>query len=90
MLITYLILFIAFLVLLWFACGFIAMGYTFAYFQRKYPITRKEQFNDDVKVSANDLLFGPISFFGFFKIKHYGYGWLNPFSKKARKEAGLL
>ena len=81
---------LVFIVLLWFACGFVAAGYTFAYFQRKYPVNRREHFEHDKKIATSDLLLGPVSFFEFFRVRHYGYGWLNPWGKKARKEAGLI
>lgn len=86
----YIVLGIVLFVLLWFSFGILAAGYTFAYFQRKYQDKRKRDFFLDKKLVTTDLLMGPVSLLSFLSVRRYGYGWLNPWGKKAKKEAGLI
>ena len=76
-------------VLIWLLCGFIASGFTFAYFQRKYAIVRQSQFVSDQMFSLVCYVFGPVALF----VDYFGYssyGWLNPWGKKAKIEAGVV
>lgn len=79
------------LLLFWFTCGFIATCGGFAYFQREYSLLRRSMFHSDRRVAFLGLLCGPfglIVFFGMFR--GFMHGFLNPWGKKAKQEAGLI
>ena len=75
----------------WFGSGFIAAGYSFAYFQRTYGSLRKRYFNFDQKNSVADIPLGIGAFIALiFTPRYRSKGWLNPWGKKAKQEAGLI
>lgn len=75
----------------WFGSGFIAAGCTFAYFQRKYSMLRKSNFNSDQLHCIVGVLFGVGALVGTMLSPRYrSKGWLNPWGKKAKQEAGLI
>ena len=83
------ILVILFLVV-WFGCGLIAAGYSFAHFQRSYPMLRKQDFYHDQKNSVADILLGIGALVGLmFSPRYRSKGWLNPWGKKAKQEVDL-
>ena len=76
-------------IVFWFLCGFVASGFIFAYFQREFTFIRKDKFEIDQNNAIVCLLFGAIALL----ISYTGYrshGWLNPWGKKAKIEAGIL
>jgi hypothetical protein len=73
----------------WFACGVVAAGYRFAYFQRKYPGFAKRDFKAEKALATDSLLNGPIDLLIVYQNGRTEYGWLWPWSAKARREAGI-
>ena len=87
----YTILVILTLLLFWLACGFIAAGYYFAYFQRKYPDIREFVFNQDQRSAWVTVFCGVGSILDLITRSRFrSHGWLNPWGKKAKQEAGLI
>lgn len=73
----------------WVFCGLFACGFTFAYFQRKYPSLRKRDFISDQNFSTMFLIGGPVGLITALNSGNVSYGWLWPWSGKARKESGM-
>lgn len=73
----------------WFVCMIYSFGETFAFFQRNFPCIRKEKFNQDIQTSWFFCLFGPINMLIMRILTYPTQGWLWPWSKKAKQEAGL-
>lgn len=73
-------------------CGLISCGYSFAFSQRAFPSLRKTSFERDKKFAQTDFLGGPIALVITLLCKDtlMAEGWLLPWSKKAKREAGLL
>lgn len=78
------------LVAFWLLCGVIAAGHDFATFQRRYPNLRKHDFEKDKSGAVTALVFGPISLSVGFFMHGTVNGWLWPWSKKAKREAGIV
>lgn len=75
----------------WFGCGLIAAGFSFAHFQRSYQTLRKRDFYHDQKNSVADIPLGIGALVGLmFSPQYRSKGWLNPWGKKAKQEAGLI
>ncbi len=72
----------------WVACGTVACGFCFAYYQRKYAIIRRRGFEGDRYFSAGWLVGGAISLLVSCMHGHHEYGWLWPWSQRAKAEAG--
>lgn len=64
------------IVVAWLGCGVISAGYTFAYFQRKYPRLAEDGFKDDRSIALLDIGFGPIALFNNISGGYCKYGWL--------------
>ena len=82
---------VAILVVLWFSCGVWAAGKNFAYWQRGWPDTRKVRYAADRSRFILCTGFGVFSVIDIFfssRIDH-PYGWLWPWSKEAKSEAGF-
>lgn len=79
-----------FAVFVWLVCGFVASGLFFAFFQRKFPALRADQFELDKRESVIVILFGISSLIYYIPKSNRKHGWLNPFGKKAKIEAGLI
>lgn len=76
------------IICIWLACGIISTGMSFAYFQRNYPTIRREEFNVDIERVWPDIIWGTIGLAATIMTFEYK-GWLWPWSKRARVEAGL-
>lgn len=81
------------ILLFWLATGILSIGFDFAYFQRKYPSLRKQQFAWDQQSCLIAILGGPFGILIVFFLPGNNpakfYGWLWPWSEKARIEAGF-
>jgi len=83
------LLLISIIIALWLACGAIAAGYYFAHFQRHFPELRRRHFFRERSGAVLDLISGPVSLITVLSIGWTKYGWLWPWSEKAKREAGL-
>jgi len=83
------LLLISIIIALWLACGAIAVGYCFAFFQRHFPRLRRRDFFRDRSGASSNLISGPLSLISVFLLGWTKYGWLWPWSEKAKREAGL-
>lgn len=75
----------------WFASMIWSFGETFAYYQRTYPNSRKKFYKKNIAFAWATAILGPMNIIilrGTSKNKMQG--WLWPWSKKAKQEAGLL
>lgn len=72
----------------WLAFGVAAIGWYFAYFQRKWPSLRKDDFYEDRGDALTFAIGGPITFI-VHGLAYSSFGWLWPWSAKAREEAGI-
>jgi hypothetical protein len=79
------------LVVTWFACGVVDAGFTFAYFQRHYPSLRAALFQRNQWTAATSIFGGPCALLASCAVSYpaFSYGWLWPWSAKARAEAGI-
>lgn len=78
--------------LAWLAVGALAAGYYFAHMQRYwrgFGVSGKHRFEDDKEGALVTLVAGPIALLELQKRGYTEHGWLWPWSKKARREAGL-
>jgi hypothetical protein len=76
-------------ILFWLGCGFIGAGFWFAYLQRKYQVLRSDDFYSDREAAILGVFFGP--FVTICSLLMYSaYGWLWPWGKKAKIEAGII
>lgn len=66
------------IILIWLLFGFIASGFTYAYFQRKYTLLRDSNRKLDFELAISDIPHGLISLLVIYKLKQYKYGWLFP------------
>jgi len=82
---VYILIFIA----AWLACGVFGAGQYFAYFQRRFPTIRAGLFKSHKEHAVICIFFGPIGVSAAYMEDTYGYGWLWPWSAKARREAGI-
>lgn len=73
----------------WIACGIWGAGLVFAYFQREYKLIRYRSFYDNQKDAILALMLGPIVLVVLYSLRFTTNGWLWPWSKKAKQEAGI-
>lgn len=57
-------------------CGFLAYGFTFAYFQREYPEISDRYKSEDRRHALTTALFGPIGLLVVIIRKEYRHGFL--------------
>ncbi len=74
----------------WFGCGFIAAGYHLASYVRGVPMLAKYGFKGYQQYFLCVTI--PCGLASLFvnAIFYSGYGWLNPWGKKAKQEAGIV
>jgi hypothetical protein len=66
----------------------IHIGYSFAYWQRKFTVLRKDDFYRDRRFALGVALAGPCALI-VTMLGYTDYGWLWPWGAKAKREAGL-
>lgn len=66
---------IGYIIAFWFVCGFIAYGFIFAYAQRNWPTSAKNDYWADVLESVFIGMFGPISILAVILFSEYKHGW---------------
>ena len=62
----------------WFGCGLLSAGFTFAYFQRKYPYLAERDRRKDMGFAQADILFGPIALLVTWDMCCFRYRWMRP------------
>jgi len=67
--------------IIWFACGFIAAGYEFAYWQRRYPMLSRYTTKTDASHAWIDVILGCAALFVVVARGHNNHGWKLWFGK---------
>lgn len=74
----------------WLTLGVLAAGWTFAFFQRKYQhYSNEDWFYEDRRFATAAMFLGPFALLATLIVCGTRYGWLWPYSAKAKEEAGL-
>jgi Mn2+/Fe2+ NRAMP family transporter len=74
---------------IWTCCGVASSGFYFANMQRKYQTFRKENYHEDKQAAFFTLILGIIGLLTDVLGGRLARGWLWPWGKKARLEAGI-
>lgn len=65
----------------WMGCGFVAAGFNYAYFQRRFPDLADQNRRKDSGEALIAVLIGPIALLGEIAGDRTRHGWLFPGSK---------
>ena len=72
----------------WLLCGALAAGVIFAHHQREFAYICSTEFDLDRKFALiTGLLTGPLGLLAVVSMGGWRHGWMNPYSRTARRDA---